>query len=51
MEKPIYDYNNGKNLKLLQERGISFEDVIVILDAKGYLAVIDHPNPRGLGAH
>lgn len=45
MEKPAFDYNDEKNLKLLQKRGIGFEDVIVILDTKGYLAVIDHPNP------
>lgn len=45
MEKPIYDYNNEKNSKLIQERGIGFEEVITILDSKGYLAVIDHPNP------
>ncbi len=45
MEKPIYDYNDAKNSKLLQERGIGFEDIITILDTKGYLAVIDHPNP------
>ena len=45
MEKPIYDYNNGKNAMLLQERGIGFEDIITILGTKGYLAVIDHPNP------
>jgi uncharacterized DUF497 family protein len=45
MEKPIYEYNDQKNLKLLQERGIGFEDIIAILDTKGYLAIIDHPNP------
>jgi len=44
MEKPIYDYDNEKNLKLLLERGIGFEDIITILDTKGYLAVIDNPN-------
>ncbi len=45
MEKPIFDYNNDKNKKLLETRGIGFEDIIAILDSKGYLAVIDHPNP------
>jgi uncharacterized DUF497 family protein len=45
MEKPIFDYNDEKNAKLLETRGIGFEDVIAILDTKGYLAVIDHPNP------
>ena len=45
MEKPIYNYSDEKNAKLLHERGIGFEDVIAILDTKGYLAVMDHPNP------
>lgn len=44
MEKPVYDYNNEKNEKLLQERDIGFEDIITILGTKGYLAVIEHPN-------
>ena len=45
MEKPIYEFSDEKNAKLLQERGIGFEDIIAILDTKGYSAVIDHPNP------
>lgn len=44
MKKPIYEFNSEKNLKLLQERGIGFEDIIAVLDTKGCLAVIDHPN-------
>jgi hypothetical protein len=44
MEHPIYEYNPEKNLKLLEQRGIGFEDIIAILNAKGALAVIDHPN-------
>ena len=46
MESPIFDFNNEKNAKLLAERGIGFEDVIAVLGTKGYLAVIDHPNPQ-----
>jgi uncharacterized DUF497 family protein len=46
MEKPLYEYSVEKNLKLLEERGIGFEDIIAILSAKGALAVIDHPNAR-----
>jgi hypothetical protein len=45
MEKPIYEYKAEKNLKLLAERGVGFEDVIAILDARGPLIVLDHPNP------
>lgn len=42
MEK--YEFSAEKNLKLLEERDIGFEDIIALLDAKGVLAVIDHPN-------
>jgi hypothetical protein len=45
MDKPIFEYNAGKNLKLLEERGIGFEDIIAILDSEGPLGIIDHPNP------
>ena len=44
MEQPTYEYSNEKNLRLLKERGISFEDIIAILDTKEPLAIIDHPN-------
>lgn len=44
MERPTYEYSAEKNSKLLKERGIGFEDIIAILDAKGVLAIIDHPN-------
>ena len=46
MENCTYIYSNEKNLKLLEERGVGFEDVICVLDTKGYIAVIDHPNER-----
>lgn len=44
MERPIYEYSTEKNQKLLEERSIGFEDIIAILDAKGPLSIIDHPN-------
>jgi hypothetical protein len=44
MEKPIYEYSAEKNLKLLREREIGFEDIIALLDSKGPLGVINHPN-------
>lgn len=44
MEKHTYVYNPLKNLKLLEERGIGFEDVIAVLDTKGPLTILDHPN-------
>lgn len=45
MRDSIYDYNNEKNLKLLRERGVGFEDVISVLNTKGFIAALDHPNP------
>jgi hypothetical protein len=44
MDKPIYEYKIEKNIKLLSERGIGFEDVIAVLDTRGPLTIIDHPN-------
>lgn len=44
MKCPTYTYDATKNVKLLEERGIGFEDIIAILSAKGALAIIDHPN-------
>ncbi len=41
----MYDYHNQKNTKLLQERRISFKDIISILDAgMQYLIIINYPN-------
>ncbi len=33
-----------KNAELLRERGISFENVVVAVDAGGLLDVLEHPN-------
>lgn len=44
METYIYDFNNEKNLELLEKRGIGFEDIIAILDSNGALDIIEHPN-------
>ena len=42
----MYEFSQEKNLQLISSRGIGFEDVIAILDAKGALTVIDHPNNK-----
>lgn len=34
-----------KNAELLAERGISFEQVVVAIEAGGLMQVLSHPNP------
>jgi uncharacterized DUF497 family protein len=43
MTKPIY-WNADKNRKLIEERGISFEDVIFSLQNGGLIDDTEHPN-------
>lgn len=39
-----YDFSPDKNLQLIKERGISFEDIIAALNNGQLLDIIDHPN-------
>lgn len=39
-----HNWNSRKNLSLIEERGVGFEDVIVALDTGGLLDVRSHPN-------
>lgn len=39
-----FAWNDDKNTILKQERGVSFEDVVLHLEAGDVLAVFDHPN-------
>jgi uncharacterized DUF497 family protein len=39
-----FDWNNEKNERLKAERGVCFEQVILILEQEGYLDIVDHPN-------
>ena len=41
--KPIH-WNSSKNRKLIEERGISFEDIVFCLQSNGLLDDISHPN-------
>jgi uncharacterized DUF497 family protein len=41
--KPIH-WNSDKNISLLAERGISFEEVLSALSNGGLLTVLSHPN-------
>jgi uncharacterized DUF497 family protein len=45
ISKPIY-WNAEKNRKLIEERGISFEDVIFSLQNGGLIDDIEHPNTK-----
>ncbi len=40
----IFNWNNDKNRILKETRGISFEDVIFLLQNKQILDIIKHPN-------
>ncbi|MDD2236240.1 MAG: toxin [Kiritimatiellae bacterium] len=41
-----YDWNDEKNERLRQERGIMFEDIVFHLSHGGLLDTIEHPNQR-----
>ena len=47
--KPIY-WNSDKNRRLIEERGISFEDIVFSLQSGNLLDDIAHPN-RGKYSH
>lgn len=44
MDTITYDFDPTKNGWLIQARGISFEQIITILESKGPIDVIEHPN-------
>ncbi len=39
-----FRWNHEKNLLLKAERGISFEEIVLAIEAGGFLGRIDHPN-------
>ena len=41
-----FNWNSDKNQKLIQERGISFEDVVFYLLQGEVLDDLEHPNPE-----
>jgi uncharacterized DUF497 family protein len=41
-----YRWNDTKNEQLKRSRGISFEDVVLALEAGGLLEIVDHPNSK-----
>ena len=42
----LFEWNNEKNEKLKQERGISFEDVLFCLSNELLIDTIPHPNEK-----
>lgn len=40
----VFDWNNDKNQKLISLRGVSFEEVIAVLESGDALDIIEHPN-------
>ena len=44
-EKWQFDFSAKKNQQLIEERGISFEEVIVAIKEGAVLDILPHPNP------
>ena len=42
--KPVYNFNPEKNAWLIEMRGISFEEIITVLESKGAIDIVEHPN-------
>lgn len=43
--KPIR-WNSEKNVELMQERGVSFEEVLSSIEQGGLLVTLEHPNEQ-----
>ena len=41
-----FDWNDAKNLQLKHERGISFEEIVFVIEHGGLMDVIPYPNPE-----
>jgi hypothetical protein len=46
---PVYIFSPGKNLTLIKERNISFEEVIAAIGNDQILDIVDHPNQKKYG--
>lgn len=42
--KRIYRFEADKNTWLIQNRGVSFEQIIAALENQGAIAIVEHPN-------
>ena len=41
-----YRWPTAKNEKLQEERGLTFEQLVIAIESGGLLDVVNHPNPR-----
>ncbi len=46
---PIYVFSPEKNLTLIKERSISFEEIIAAIGNNQILDIVDHPNQKKYG--
>lgn len=46
IKKHNYNFSAEKNHNLIQERGISFEEVISVIESNSLLDIIEHPNSQ-----
>jgi uncharacterized DUF497 family protein len=44
-KKPIL-WNSEKNIELMQQRGISFEEILSAIEQGGLLMTLEHPNKQ-----
>ena len=40
----VFRWENGKNEWLNENRGVCFEEVVILLERKEVLEIVDHPN-------
>lgn len=39
-----FSWSSEKNAKLIEDRGISFERIVIMLNRQDFLDIIEHPN-------
>jgi len=40
----VFQWDNGKNEWLKKNRGVCFEEVVILMDREDLLEIVDHPN-------
>ena len=46
---PIYTFSPEKNIKLIEERNISFEEIIAAIENNHIADILEHPNQKKYG--